>query len=107
MTMASELLAAQKELLLMGGTFVDLYAADGTFKTTERGAFVNWNVEDEILRNDYDKEAQKFHFPPLALYVVPEKQDYIMFRSKRWTILDVHERIISGMTICYVCVVKK
>lgn len=105
MTMASELLAAQQQLMLMGGTFVDLYAPDGTLKLSERGAFINWTVEDQVLRNDYDKEAQKFHFPPLS--VAPEKQDYIMFRGKRWTILDVHERIISGVTICYVCVVKK
>lgn len=106
MTMASDLLAAQSQLLAMGGTPVDLFAPDNTLKGSGvRGAFVNWRVEDEPMRNDYDKYAQKFQMEPHT--PEPKKQDYILFNTQRWTILDVHTRIISGQTICHVCVIRK
>lgn len=105
MTMAADLLSAQGALLDMGGTTVELRAPDGTLKGSPRGAFVNWTTEDQALRNDYDKEAQKFHMEPIT--PAPQKQDYISWIGGRWTILDVHTRIISGTVICHVCVIRK
>jgi len=106
MSMADQLLAAQGRLLDYGGTFADLYAPDGTTKALAvRGAFVNWTIEDENLRNDYDKQAQKYHMEAQA--VPPEKQDYLLQGGNRWTILDVHPRVANGITICHVCVVRK
>ncbi len=87
MSMASDLLAAQDQLMTMGGTQVDLNNPDGTLKTLVRGAFINWGVEDQTLRNDYDKEAQKFQMEVIT-GITPTKQDYILFAGDRWTILE-------------------
>lgn len=105
MSMATDLLSAQQTLMAMGGTTVELRSPAGALKATARGAFVNWTVEDQALRNDYDKEAQKFQMEPVT--PEPQKQDYISWIGGRWTILDVHTRIISGTVICHVCVIRR
>lgn len=105
MSIASDLLDAQQTIMALAGTTVELHAPDGTLKATVRGAFVNWTVEDQVLRNDYDKEAQKFHMEPVT--PEPRKQDYINWIGGRWTILDVHTRIVSGTVICHVCVIRR
>jgi hypothetical protein len=106
MTMAGDLIAAQSQLMGLGGTQVDLHSPDKTLKGQPRGAFVNWGVEDQALRNDYDKHAQKFQMEVSTVFT-PEKQDYILFAGDRWTILDVHTRIISGLPIFHGCVIRK
>ena len=106
MTLAGDLIAGQDELLAIGGTQVDLHSADGTLKGKIRGAFINWGTEDATLRNDYDKQAQKFQMEVIHL-ITPEKMDYILFSGDRYTILDVHTRIISGVKIFHGCVIRK
>lgn len=106
MSMANQLLSAMRELMLQGGCTVDLYEPGGTLKmAAAKGSFVNWTVEDEALRNDYDKEAQKFYLEVGT--AAPKKLDYLLHLGNRWTVLDVHTRIISDQPICHVCVVRK
>lgn len=105
MTMAGDLIASQDRLLTMGGTQVDLHSPDGTLKGQVRGVFVEWNLEDQTLRNDYDIHARKFQMEVTA--ATPEKMDYILFAGDRWSILDVHTRIISAQSIFHGCVIRK
>lgn len=105
MSMATQLQKAFLKLLRIGGTDGELRSPDGTLKAEFKGAFVNWGTEDEVLRKDYDKEAQKFYIEPVS--PEPEKHDYMTLIGRRWTVLDVHPRIISGIYICHVCVIKK
>ena len=106
MTLAGDLLAGQAELLAIGGTQVDLHSPNGTFKGKIRGAFINWGLEDATLRNDYDKQAQKFQMEVISS-ITPIKMDYILFSGDRYTILDVHTRIISGAKIFHGCIIRK
>ena len=106
MSMASDLIAGLNAIMAAGGTLMDLYSPDGTLKVgMTLGAFVNWTTEDQVLANDYDKEAQKLYLK--AITPEPKKQDYILQGGNRWTILDTHPRIIQGNMICWVCVVRK
>lgn len=105
MTMAHDLLQGHNDVLRLGGTQVDLHQADGVLKQSVLGAFVNWTTEDQGIRNDFDKEAQKYQMAATA--PPPEKMDYILFSGDRWTILDVHTRIVSGVPICHVCVIRR